>query len=70
MCAKPVISRTGDITCGTSGAKIYYTTDGTDPRYSTTAVQGAKAATVTGTTVKAYAHLDGAFDSAVCEKTF
>lgn len=70
VCAKPVISRAGDITCGTSGAKIYYTTDGTDPRYSTTVVQGAKAATATGTTVKAYAHLDGAFDSAVCEKTF
>lgn len=70
VCRKPVISRSGDITCATSGAKIYYTTDGTDPRYSTTAVQGTKAATSTGTTVKAYAHLDGAFDSAVCEKTF
>ena len=49
---------------------IFYTTDGSDPRYSATAVQGTAAGAVAGTTVKAYAHKEGSFDSAVAEKTF
>ncbi len=70
VCAKPDISSTGSISCETEDVTIYYTTDGSDPRYSATAVQGASAGSVAGTTVKAYAHKDGAFDSAVAEKTF
>ena len=70
VCKAPVISDTGAISCETEGTVIFYTVDGSDPRYSSTAVQGTAAGAVSGTTVKAYAHKDGAFDSAVTEKKF
>lgn len=58
---KPVTITKGDanttITCGTSGATIYYTTDGSDPRYSnsrkTYSAQFANPAT--GTEIRAVA---------------
>jgi hypothetical protein len=70
VCKAAVISDTGAISCETEGTVIFYTVDGSDPRYSATAVQGTAAGAVSGTTVKAYAHKDGAFDSAVTEKKF
>lgn len=70
ICPAPQISGRGAITCTESSAKIYYTTDGSDPRYSPTAIQGANPGVLSKATVKAYAHMDGMFDSAVSEKTF
>ena len=70
VCAAPSISAAGAITSVTEGVTIYYTTDGSDPRYSATAVQGNSVSAPQGTVVKAYAHKSGAFDSAVTEKTF
>ncbi|MBQ3009275.1 MAG: chitobiase/beta-hexosaminidase C-terminal domain-containing protein, partial [Oscillospiraceae bacterium] len=69
VCEVPEIAANGNITCDTAGAIVFYTVDGSDPRYSATAVQGNTAPVVSGTTVKAYAHKDGAFDSAVAELT-
>lgn len=57
------------VTCGTSGAKVVYTTDGTDPRYSSAAEEYAGAFAVeTGDVVKAAAVLEDGFSSAVAEK--
>jgi hypothetical protein len=70
VCVVPEIASNGAVTSDTSGCVIFYTTDGSDPRYSATAVQGNNAGAVAGVTVKAYAHKEGAFDSAVAEKTF
>lgn len=70
VCATPAISAAGAISCSTDGVTVFYTTDGSDPRYSATAVQGTSAPATAGTTVKAYAHKAGSFDSAVAEKTF
>ena len=70
VCAVPEIADTGAITCGTDGAVIKYTTDGSDPRYSKTAKIGTQAdVTARGTVVKAYAYKDGAFPSAVAVTT-
>lgn len=71
VCAVPEISISGanaTITCATDGADIYYTTDGTDPRYSDTAVKYAEAFAVSeNATVKAYATKTDGFTSAVAE---
>lgn len=52
------------LTTATSGATIYYTTDGTDPE-AITEDQYSGAVTINGTTVKAFAVLGGLTDSAV-----
>lgn len=55
------------ITC--AGATIYYTTDGSDPRYSVDAkVYTAAVAVTAGDQVRAYAVKDGMFNSAVVAK--
>lgn len=59
----PVIGDDGKITCETAGAKIKYTTDGSDPRYSKSAVEGNTAPMAS--VVKACAYLEGAFTSEV-----
>ena len=59
----PVISADGTITCATAGAEIKYTTDGSDPRYSKSAIQG-DTAPAEGT-IRACATLEGFFPSAV-----
>lgn len=70
ICAAPAISEAGAITCSTSGASVKYTTDGTDPRYSMSAKIGTSAdITETGTVVRAYAYMDGAFPSEVTTVT-
>lgn len=59
LVATPVITPTGSshaVTCATGGASIYYTLDGSDPRYSLTRVLYASAVTLTsGQTIKACA---------------
>lgn len=56
------------ISCGTSGASIYYTTDGSDPTTSSTLYSAPFTISET-TTVKAIAALNGE-TSAVVQKTF
>lgn len=64
--ANPTITAgTGAIACATDGAAIYYTTDGSDPRYSKTAKVYTAAVGATNGTVRACAKLDGYFPSAV-----
>lgn len=68
--AAPTIAASGGAISGVTGATYYYTTDGTDPRYSSTAKSGAAPDVVTaGTVVKAYATKSGAYASAVATQT-
>ena len=56
------------ITSATSGATIYYTTDGSDPRYSVDAKTYTAAVTLAdGDQLRAYAAMDGMFNSGVAE---
>jgi len=59
----PKIASNGTITCDTAGATIKYTTDGSDPRYSKSAIEGASAPNEG--TIKACAVIAGAFPSDV-----
>ena len=60
------------ISCETVGAKIYYTTDGSDPKNSETKSQYSEAISVTksGTTIKAYAEMDDMDDSNIASATY
>lgn len=71
ICATPTITASsGAIACTTSGATIYYTTDGSDPRYSMTRKTGTTSdVTTSGTIVKAYAVNAGCFPSEVVSTT-
>lgn len=70
ICAAPAISAAGAITCATSGVTIKYTTDGTDPRYSSSAKIGTVSdITDAGCVVSAYAYKNGAFPSEVTTVT-
>lgn len=74
---EPTLSPTGysitsptdvTISCATEGATIKYTTDGSDPKSSSTAISGVSPIKVSvnpGTTVKAYAFKQGMNDSEV-----
>ena len=69
VCALPTIAEaTGAITAAT-GCTVKYTTDGSDPRYSASAVVGKTPTAVTGTVVKAYQFKDGAYASGVAQVT-
>lgn len=69
ICATPKLS-SKELTSTTGGAVIKYTIDGTDPRYSSSAVVYTGALTEeAGTKVRAYAYKDGAFPSEVLEAT-
>ncbi len=57
------------ISCATAGAKIYYTTDGTEPTIASKLYNGAFTITTT-TTIKAIAVKDGMTDSAVVTATY
>ncbi|MCI6892041.1 MAG: chitobiase/beta-hexosaminidase C-terminal domain-containing protein, partial [Treponema sp.] len=57
------------ITCATEGAKIYYTTDGTEPTASSTEYTAAISVTK-AVTVKAIAVKDGMNDSAVASASY
>ena len=65
--AVTITKSSGAIEC--SGAsKILYTTDGTDPRYSSTAqVYTTALGAISGKTVKAVGYADGKFPSDVAE---
>ena len=73
--ATPAISANGGLSGSTSGATYVYTIDGSDPRYSATAKTGTEVVNEkgenpgTGTVVRAYAYMAGAFPSAVAEST-
>lgn len=55
--ATPTIdTETGVITCATAGATVKYTLDGTDPRYSDSAIIGTTPTVEVGDVVKAYAY--------------
>ena len=69
ICETPAISAAGALTSATGGAQFKYTLDGTDPRYSASAVAGQPTAVEAGMTIKAYAFKAGLFGSAVAEKT-
>lgn len=68
VCDAPTISENGTVTGGVSGGVTLYTVDGTDPRYSASALQGSPASAPKGCTVKAIVRKDGRFDSAVVER--
>jgi len=57
------------ISCATSGASIYYTTDGSDPDNTKTPYTGAISVTST-TTIKARAYADGYDPSAIASATY
>ena len=57
------------ITCGTEGAKIYYTTDGSEPTASSTEYTAAISVTA-AITLKAIAVKDGMNDSAVASASY
>ena len=60
----------GEMSITASGATIYYTTDGSDPRYSKDAkVYTAAGKVAVGTLVRAYAVANGKFASAVVDAT-
>lgn len=65
----PVITvNDDDVTIACEGATIYYTTDGSDPRYSVEAkTYTAAVAVKSGDQVRAYAVATGKFNSAVAE---
>ncbi len=69
--ATPTFSGTSSITIATetTGATIYYTLDGSDPRYSANKKTYTSAITLAnGDALKAYADKDGMFSSAVATK--
>lgn len=72
VCATPKIAVSGKsatITCDTSDATIYYTTNGSDPRYSVDAQPySAAVSLVSGDQLRAYAAKSGMYNSGVAEK--
>lgn len=67
--APTATAASGGASFSASGATIYYTTDGSDPRYSASALVYASALSglEPGTVVRAYAVKDGSFPSAVVQ---
>ena len=74
VAATPTITMNGaaaTIASTTSGATIYYTLDGSDPRYSVEAKVYTAAVTLAdGDRLRAYAAKDGLFNSGVAEKDY
>lgn len=72
ICALPTVTKGASgttLACATSGAAVYYTLDGTDPRYSGTAQPYIAAIEnpAAGTVLKCAARKEGMFGSAVKE---
>lgn len=65
VCAAPVIAAATGVITPASGCTAYYTTDGSDPRYSTSAKAGTTPAAVKGDVVRAYQTKDDAYASVV-----
>lgn len=71
QCATPTYtSATHVLATTTASASIKYTIDGTDPRYSKTAVVGTTVTGSSGDTIKAVAYKDGTFTSAIYTGTY
>lgn len=72
--ATPAIEMSGSkatITCGTDTARIYYTTDGSDPRYSVDKKLYSSAVTLSaGDELRAYAEKDGLYWSDVASHDY
>lgn len=64
VCATPT-QASGTFSSTTDGCTFKYTTDGSDPRYSKTAVVGASESAPAGTIIKVYAYKTGAYPSPV-----
>ncbi len=58
------------LTCATSGASIYYTTDGSAPSRASTKYTSAISVPVGSTTIKAIAVADGYYDSALLKASY
>lgn len=71
VCAAPAISlsgKTATLTCATSGATIYYTLDGSDPRYTENRrTYTAAIALADGDRLQAYSEKSGLFESALAQ---
>ncbi len=67
--ANAVASKTVTISCSTSGATIYYTTDGSAPSTSSTKYTGAFTVSAASTTVKAIAVTSGYLNSDTASST-
>ncbi len=67
--AAPTINATSGAITAAVGASVKYTTDGSDPRYSATALVGTAPAVQAGITVRAYQYKDGAYPSVVAQAT-
>ena len=69
MTTPTINAGTGAITGGGSGAVYKYTTDGSDPRYSATAMTGSTITAASGETMKAFAYSNaaGTYPSSVAE---
>lgn len=63
------VAQSVELDCGTDGATIYYTTDGTDPTASSSVYSKAISVTQT-TTIKAFAVKDGLTNSAIGSATY
>jgi len=62
---------TATVASTTTGATIYYTVDGSDPRYSADAKTYTSAVTLRdGETIRAYAAKSEMFNSGVVEQTY
>ena len=72
VCKTPTVSMSSNnatLACATSSSTIYYTLDGSDPRYSVEAKTYTSAiALKSGDQLRAYASADGMFNSDVLEK--
>lgn len=67
-CATPTQS-SGTFSCTTAGVSYKYTNDGSDPRYSATAITAASESEASGTTIKVCAFKAGCITSDVLEYT-
>ncbi len=63
-------AQTVNISTATSGAVIVYTTDGSDPKTSGTAVEGTSVSVDPSMTIKAYAYYTGMTDSDTAEAPY
>ncbi len=65
VCEAPTITASTGVITPASGCTAYYTTDGSDPRYSASAVQGTAPSVTKGMIVNAYNVKENAFASPV-----
>lgn len=74
VCVTPTVTvslGTATLACSTAGTTIVYTTDGTDPRFSRTAITGTSLTVLSGDRLRVYAYKnsEGFYPSAVLDYT-